>query len=200
MKTIRYCILAVLLMILASAIFQRMTDSMLPYRPAALFPEPQSWTEVGRKVLLDQSWEMTSAAGWVVPGVTGDPTGLRLWIEGSFSSSDPGVKLAVMDQKHYQGWESGYPALESGMAVPDQHFRLGVPTAGYYFGFFPPAPSIPRQIPTSSMGVAMRLLQVYAQAHPAPIRITAHVELVVESFCTPEQAVHEREVFLGAQK
>src|SRR5208283_719296 len=58
-------------------------------------PAPLAWQEVGRKLMLDQSWDMSSATVWVVPGVPHAPHGIRVFLEGSFESSNPGVKVMV---------------------------------------------------------------------------------------------------------
>jgi hypothetical protein len=200
MTIIRYCILAFLVMVLLSVVFQRLTTQRLTTGQALLFEPPKSWNEVFRKTLVDQSWDMTSATGWTMPGATGDPNGVRLWLEGRFASSVTGVKMMVLDQDNWQKFQAGYPPLESCMAVQDQNFRLPASTAGYYFGFLPPVTPGSGGIPTSSAGVAVRLLQLYGQMHPAPIRMTAHVELVVESFSTPSQLETERRGIAAAKR
>ena len=200
MKTIRYIGLALFIFGMSGFVISRVTHrAELSSFTGDLLPAPKQWQEIGRKVLLDQSWEMQSASGWWVQGTGGDPNGFRIWLEGSFASSEPSVKMVVMDKDNWQKWQNGYPPLELGAALPGK-FRLAADPAGYYFGFFPPAAPTDKSIPTSALGVAARLLEAYQASHPAPIRMSAHIELVVEGYCTVAQAEVERRAFAAAKK
>jgi hypothetical protein len=161
-------------------------------------PEAKTWQEVGRKVLIDES---VSVAGspviWYVPGAAHAPADLRVLLEGQFASSDPSVKMLILDQGSWGKLQNGFPPLSLGSAGPDAQFRLPAVMTGYYFGFFPQAPKQTTIAPSGS--IALRLLDLYQEAHPAPIRVTAHVESVIESFCTDAEAQHEREVYAKAR-
>jgi len=200
MKFTRYILLAFLILGIADIVI-----SFVAHRPESpsltggLLPAPKQWQTVGHKVLLDSSWAMQTPSVWGVPGVDGDPNGLRLWLEGSFASSDPGVKMLVMDKDNWSKWQSGFPPLPLGSAMPGETFHLHADTAGYYFGFF----SMPRpagQIPASMGGLIAGVLEKYQESHPAPIAMTAHVELAVESYSTEAQAEIERREFAAIQK
>jgi hypothetical protein len=182
-----------------------MVISRVPYRrplPSidAFSPAPKAWQEIGRKPLVEQSWEMIGQTGWWVEGMDGDPNGVRLFLEGSFAASNPGVRMIVMDRDNWHKWQQGYPPLDATSAEPGRAFHLPASTAGYYFGFFPQKPAAPMNSASLSGIVASSLLQAYQQSHPAPIRMSAKVILVVESYSTPAQAAIERRQFAGITK
>jgi hypothetical protein len=157
-------------------------------------PAPKSWTEVGRRVLVDQAWEMAAPSGFWLEGARGDPNGVRLFLEGQFASSDPNVRMAVLDKDNWGKAQQGLPPLSLGDAAPGERFRLPASTTGYYIGFARQTQA-PGGIPTSGSGLLLLALRAYQQSHPAPAKLNAHIELVVESFCDFRQCEHERNVW-----
>ena len=152
-------------------------------------PAPaKTWQEVGRKVMIDQEWDMSQATMWRVGGVPNAPQDIRLWLDGSFQASESGVRVIV-------GKMSGGASPDSVSSGP--YFHLPVSAEGYAFGFFPP----PQQrssldgIPTSALGLAVTALKLYQETHPAPIHVRARVCLIVESLCWPSECLAERRVW-----
>ncbi|MGA2475587.1 MAG: hypothetical protein ABSF73_03095 [Terriglobia bacterium] len=200
MKLVRYIVLGFFILGIASLVISKVTQrAQLSSLTGDLLPASKQWQTVGHKVLMDQSWEMQTPSVWGVPGVDGDPNGLRLWLEGSFASSDPNVKMMVMNKENWGKWQSGFPPLPLGSAMPGETFHLHADTAGYFFGFFP-TPRAAVGIPTSAGSLIAGVLEKYQESHPAPIAMTAHVEVLVESFATESQAEAERRLFSATQK
>jgi hypothetical protein len=177
--------------------FDRSMESSLLNDPPP--PQAKTWNEVGRRVLLDQSWIMAEQSGWWIQGVPGDTNGVRFWLNGSFASSDPSVKLIVLDAENWNKYQAGYPPLALGTAGPDTAFHLPASTTGYYIAFWR-QPGTSSGVPTSGAGVLLTLLRDYQARHPAPARMTAHVELCIETLCLPAQCEKDRMMFAEAIK
>jgi len=183
MKLFRYFFMS---MFVAGMLFLSLHKQEIPGLDP--FPAAKSWQEVGRKVLVDQSWDMTSPTVWGMAGVPHAPQDMRVFLEGSFQASDPAVKMMV-------------GKMPSASFLPDfgttgPAFRIAVSPEGYFFGFYPPRePSPAGSLPTSALGLAVTAYNLYEASHPSPIHVTAHVEVVIESYCTAVEVLRERQAF-----
>jgi len=155
-------------------------------------PAPKSWQEIGRRVLVNEAWEMAAPSGWYMEGWPGDPNGVRFWLEGEFASSDPTMRMTVLDKNNWQNAQQGIPPLSMGTVPPGMHFRMKTSTGGYFIGFVRQTQPAATGIPTSGSALLLMALRAYQQAHPAPARLNAHIELVAESYCAPAQCAVER--------
>ena len=156
-------------------------------------PAPKSWQAIGRRVLVNKAWAMAAPSGWYMEGLPGDPNGVRFWLEGQFASSDGSVRMTVLDRTNWQNAQQGIPPLSLGTAAPGAPFRVPASTSGYFIGFVRQAQPAATGIPTSGSALLLMALRAYQQAHPAPAEVNAHIELIVESYCTPVQCDQERQ-------
>jgi len=164
---------------------------------SSAFAEAPAWREVGRKVLLNQSWEMQSPSGWWVQGTPGEDNRIRARLEGRFAASDPTIKMIVLDKPNWEKWQMGYPPLSLGTAAPNADFKIPASNAGYYFGFFRQPPDW--RIPASSGSVLLALLREYQIRNPSPVRMTARIILVEESLCTSVELPRLQAAFRGGR-
>ena len=155
-------------------------------------PVPKSWQEIGRRVLVNEAWEMAAPSGWWMEGAPGDPNGLRFWLQGEFASSDSSVRMTVLDKNNWQNAQQGIPPLSLGTAAPGVPFRVPASTTGYFIGFVRQTPPAAASIPTSGSALLLMALRAYQQSHPASAKLNAHIELVVESLCDPAECAAER--------
>jgi hypothetical protein len=200
MRFFRFTFTIIMALLIVYTIISRVPNRAPIASVDAFMPAPKSWHEIGRRVLVDQSWEMANQTGWWMEGMDGDPNGVHLFLDGTFASSDPAVRMIVMDKDNWQKWQAGFPPLDTTSAVPGQNFHLPASTTGYYFGFWPAERALDHHIPASTGQLALRLLQMYQETHPAPVRMTARVLLIVESFSTPIQAAAETRAFAAIKK
>lgn len=169
---------------------------ILPHSLMAGFPEPPAWHEVARKVLLDGSWEMKAPTGWWIPNQGTESGRLRAHLEGCFAASDQTVRLIVLDKANWEKLQMGYPPLSSGTAAPGMDFSLPISTSGYYLGFFRQASgSTASSLETGSLALA--LLREFQIHNPPPVRMTAKISLVIDSYCTFDELKHQQDALNG---